>query len=923
MRLLDALKTLTWNSLRYCIVRRPKLRRHSSDYGPGFGVAAEVCEPRTLLSASANLSISANGAIQLTSNTVHNESIQIDVTEHGGTVSFDVVKGKLHDSNTNRDFVGGQTCDVQISQVKSINVNLGGGYDAFFLNGLNTTGNVTFTGPGGGMQTSDGWLIQISSLGDAPQRSSIGGSIIANLGTSSLYDGSFVISPNSSGTLTVNGNISVTGAINSSAVPLARIFNSISEESHGNLVVGGDVNFHSSGSRTQINEIQTRSDLGNSFGNVTINGNVNFSSSGTGDQTDVLQAFLGNLPAGPGGSVTVRKNVTINDSGTGSQFNCVSAGPSGVNFTVAGDVVINSTGATQNSVNQVQTGGAGDLTVGSVSINSSGSAVQRDEVLTLGAGHLVVNRSVGITSSGSGAQTDDLKTGNDAANGSLTIMGAVTINDSGTGTQYNELFAGASGANLTVAGMVTINSTLGAVDSSTSLGADAGNLSTGAVIINSSGPATQGNELFGLGTGNLTIGTVTIKSSGAKQQFNDIVSLGSGDLTVNGAVSMSSSGAGAQLNIVHNDGTGNFTVKGSVWFTDSGSGAHTGEVWDSAGGNLSVQGPAIFHDSGSGSHEHLIYTSNSSGATYSMTVGGISVADSGAGMHDDEIISSGSGGTVTVNGSVDVIDMGTGANRFFVTAGFSHLDKQPVFHNGAVQINGNVSYDNHLNTTGGDTVGIGGAIGIGSPELITGDVTLNLASSLAHGDSVQLGLLSYAINGTIERSKSLVIGGALTIQSGAGIDQIDLWAIQVKGLLTLNSGTGIGDEIDIEGCDFAAAAKKGKPALSNTITMSGTYATLLIADAHGHGWDPTYFASQVLANMPGKAVLGAGQNDVIQLDRSNDGVTFNQQLVVKGASPKSPAIFSSGALLIDGPVVFRLNGVVQAGPTLTHWVTKM
>jgi hypothetical protein len=857
MKLLNTLKTSSWNSLQWQSRQRPRLRRKSAIWSPAGCLAAEVLEQRALLSATVNLTTSANGAIQLTSNTAHGEQVSLGVHRNGANVEFTVLGGTLHNTSTNANFAAGQTLDIALATIKSIAVNLGAGFDTFQIYDLSTTGNITFSGLGGGTQSADGWDLEVFNDFQAPADNTIGGSIIANLGTATASANQFSLFKVQSASvhnLTVNGNVSVADATSSNP-----LLNEIVIDGLANLVIGGSVNLTSSGSGNQGNTFLTEKSTGR---------------------------------------LTVGRNVTITSSGAGLQSNGIAMGDGAASLAVTGAVTINATGSTRKISNVLSTG-IGSMTLGSVAMHSSGPSEQ-ENILTARAADLTVNKTVVLSSSGAGIQSNQIFTNGGGA-GKITT-GSVTINSSGAGTQSNSIVTDS-------AGTLTVN---------------------GSVALSSSGPAQQSNfvgtfnDIRGNSPlGNLTVtGNITIASSGSGDQTNSVSTLGnfdkSGNLLVMGNVSVTESGDGFHdVEISTDQNTGSNTILGSVSVIDSGNGMHQDRIWSDQGGDVNLKGPVTIHDMGNGLHEHLIFADGFGLASGNIALGAVTVSDSGAGSHTHQIYTARKGGTIAVNGSVTIVDAGTGPNSFDISAADFHPGHGSRQVAGRIQINGSVSYDNHANTTGGDTVAIGGDVAEGATTTITGSLTLNLASAPGHGNSVELGLLINGFSGLIEKGRSLIIGGALNIQSGAGVDQIDLWGTQVKGLITLNSGLGTRDTIDIEGSEFDGAATTGRRGMANTITMSGNNATLYIADAHGHGWDPTFFAAALKANLPGAAVQGTGQNDLIQIG-NGDGLTFNQQLFVVGGTPKTPGGVS-GTLSIDGPITFNLNGVAQALPVVTNW----
>lgn len=838
MRLLNPLKTLTWNSLFRA--SRSRLRRKLPGFAP-LNVAAEVLEQRALLTAQVDLTTSASGAIQLTSETLagNNESVSIEVQQDNLTSNLIFIVGSgtiLHSNNGAFSDTNGSATSVSLSSfgsVKSITVNLGGGFDTFKIDGVSTQGNITFTGLGNGDPTEqdDGWDIEVfndtantMTVGTSKVTGGAGGSIIANLGTatyaqkhtygpyynyynyttygpyySTNYTGSnFNVYTFSGSALNVNGNIAVTDASGAYTGPGENpgnpwLQNGVDTGAGGNLTVTGSITMNSSGSGWQNNFIDTEGAGSLTVGTTATPSYVSMQSSGSGLQDNSLDVSTNNA-----GNLTVNGYVSIGSSGSGG-------------------------------INEVLTEGDGNLLVTkNVSLSSSGATVDQDNFIATvdNTGTLTVNGNVSITSSGSSGQFNQIDTdGADSSSGALLIKGNVSIISSGTGFQNNELYSVYKGGTLTV----------------------------------------KGNVIFG--------------ASGSTLHFIQIYTAAdvesTGSLTVNGAVSIRDSGNGTHANYIAADG-GNVLIGGSISATDAGSGLHITEL-------------STFYGS------------------YTLTVnGGVAVTDTGTGSSDFSI-----GASVSY------------AN--YVLVGFPYFP-YPVYDNGGgnVTIGGNVSYDNHTNTTNSDSVFIGGDVDTGGTEnaatRIGGSLTLKLANTAAHENLVVLGYQEYYIQRYIQEEspetvhgKSLIVNGALNVTSGAGADQFYIQGVWIKGLLTLNTGTnpttGPGDLIDIEGSRFDGSSFLAK----NTITMSGKNAVIYIADSHGSGWDATTFKSGVQANMPGLLASTAANGDNIYVGGSSDGVTFSSNLYVYGKGPST-----NGTLHIDGAAKFKLFNMT-VNPVLVAW----
>lgn len=183
--------------------------------------------------------------------------------------------------------------------VSSISVNLGTGYDEFYIKDLNVgLGGITFIGKSGGGTGDDLEVFNDSSAnmtiaGNVTVRGNTIGSALAHTGSSNSF---FELYTGSGANLTVNGSVSASQSGSGSGE--ADFF--MSTQGAGNLTVNGSVTISGSGSVTHHNELFT-----NAAGSVLVKGALTDTDTGTG-----IAIFF--IDESGDGNVTINENVSFN-----------------------------------------------------------------------------------------------------------------------------------------------------------------------------------------------------------------------------------------------------------------------------------------------------------------------------------------------------------------------------------------------------------------------------------------------------------------------------------------------------------------------------------------------------------------------------------------------------------------------------------
>lgn len=305
-------------------------------------------------------------------------------------------------------------------------------------------------------------------------------------------------------------------------------------------------------------------------------------------------------------------------------------------------------------------------------------------------------------------------------------------------------------------------------------------------------------------------------------------------------------GAGINtVNVVGLSMTGDLTINGTA----------TGKafVTVNAGTLATTIGGSINANLGSEVSTFNLFGSANFGGSLTVT-GSVNVIENGAGAHQvnlaGPLANNPSGGKLFIGGSVNVLDTGFG------TSGF-HIDD-------GVKITGNVSFDNSVNNVSANKVEIfSNSLAYG---VTTIGGTLNIKTSSANyaGNTVQL----------VGFGTPLVVTGVATIVTGAGADKLTLQNTSFTSALSLNAGTSPSysrDIMKIDGSTFATGV---------TVSASGASAELDLGTDKTFG--PTTFKGTFAAYLTG----AFSQIYISNASSTSSEVNFNSNVTfVGGASP--------------------------------------
>jgi filamentous hemagglutinin len=324
-------------------------------------------------------------------------------------------------------------------------------------------------------------------------------------------------------------------------------------------------------------------------------------------------------------------------------------------------------------------------------------------------------------------------------------------------------------------------------------------------------------------------------------------------------------------NLTLNLGTGSDTVTISALgiagnLTINGQPSGTANIAISAGSANAVVGGSIVANFGGEAATLGVYGSTNGGGNLTVN-GSVNVTEAGSGNKQINIYGPPAnnplGGKLTIKGALSVLDTGTGSSGLRIDDG--------------VTIGGNVSYDNSANKVGGDSVVIYSNSNAYGMTSIGGTLTLALSQSLYQSNSVLMEGFG----------NSMAVTGAVNITGGGGTDNIELANDWFKNTVNINTGSNPSsnpDVVSIDGSRFDGAT---------TVNMSGPFAMLELGTNSTFG--STLFNSTFLASL-------IGASDTVLL--SNATSRFNQ------------VFFLSTATFIGGtpPATLLVQGNYFASP---------
>jgi len=838
-----------WQSLFQSSRRRRRVK--APEYAPLGYFAAEVLESRQLLSSAApQMSLSLQtGNLTLTSTDINNPNVSI--TRSGNFVVFTGTNG-TQITYTNNGSTG-TTQSISLASVNNITFNLGTGSDTIAMFGLNVAGNVFVNG----QQTG---VANVSIFAGNPNVT-IGGSIQANFGGEAATFGVFG-SGNGGGSLTVNGSVNVTEA--GSGTQQVNIYGPPANNPlGGKLVIKGDVGVVDTGTGTS----GLRIDDG-----VTIGGNVSFDNSSNNVNSDNVQIFSNSAAFGVtsiGGALSLALanstyyGNTVAISGTGSQLpvtgaTTITSGSGSDNIQLLNawfknTVTIDSGSNLAYIPDQVVV--QGSRFDGAATVTMTGPYAQ------LGLGTLA-NFVPTVFNSTFSAQltgpSDAIFLSNPTSTGNQVIFNSNVTFTGGTpaGTLFvqGHVFVGARKL-----AMTNFSTTApAAITPKVTLTVQSNNVTLTSTDINNPNVTItrSGNFVVFTGINGTQITYTNNGSTGTTQSIplasvnNLTMNLGTGfdiftisGLSVTGDVSINGQATGG-ANVSLSAGTPSVTVGGSIQANFGGETAVL-NVFGSGngGGNLTVNGSVNVTEGGSGNKQVNLFGPPANNPT---------------------------GGKLAIKGAVTVLDTGNGNSGLRIDDG--------------VTIGGNVSYDNSANTVYGDNVQIFSNSQAFGTTSIGGALSLALSSAVYSGDSV-------VISGF---GSQLPVTGPTTIDTGSGSDTIQLLNTFFKNSLTVNSGTSPSfspDTVVVQGSQINGAAE---------MTLNGPYAALGLGTVSTFG--PDVFNGSFDAEM-------TGPNATIYISNPNstsNQVIFNSTARMVGGSPAG-TLFIQGFWFIGAGRLTRIN----------------
>lgn len=375
--------------------------------------------------------------------------------------------------------------------------------------------------------------------------------------------------------------------------------------------------------------------------------------------------------------------------------------------------------------------------------------------------------------------------------------------------------------------------------------------------------------------------TVTVHRSG-----NLVVFAGSNGTQIkytnNGSIGTTQSIPVASVNnLTVNLGTGSDTitiyglsVSGNISITGQASGIANVQIY--AGPPSVTIGGSILANFGGEAATFGVFGSFNGGGNLTVN-GSINVTEGGSGTQQVNIYGppadNPSGGKLAIVGGVSVVDNGTGRSGLRIDDG--------------VTIGGNVSFNNAANTVNGDDVQIySNSVAYGVTS-IAGNLSLSLSNAVYSGDYVKV-----SGNGS-----QLPVTGQTSITTGNGSDQIWLLNDWFKNTVTVNTGGSPSfgfDQTIIQGSRFDGAV---------TVTMTGPHAQLGIGTVSTYV--PTVFNSTFTANMTGPGAAVYWSNPVSTVNE----VVFNSTALLQGGTPVG-TLFIQGRYFVGAGKLTRHNFVV-------------
>jgi hypothetical protein len=836
------------------------LRRRAYDFNVVECLAAEILEVRQLLAAIVPhvtlTTVAATGGtdITLTSTDINNPNVTI--TRSGNFVVFTGASGTQITYSNNGST--GTTQTLAIASVASLTINLATGADSFTISGLNVAGNIAINGQASGVANV--------AINAASTNITIGGSINANFGGESVafsVFGSFNPASGGGGNLTLNGSVNISEA--GSGNKQVNLFGPpANNASGGKLVINGSVSVVDTGN----GQSGLRIDDG-----VTIGGNVSFDNSANTVNADTVQIFSNSNAFG---TTSIGGTLNLNLSNAVYNGDTVVISATGTRLPVTGAVTIdgNAGGDTIRLLNAlfkstvtVDAGGSPSFSPDTVIIQGS-QFIGAAKVVTSGPyaalglgtdasfGPTVFNNT--FTASMTGPSASIFLSNPKSSSSEVIFNSTVHLaggTPAGTLIEQGRFFAAAGLAltNFTTTTPPAITSRVSLATAATSGGT---NVTLTSTDINNPNVTVSRSANFVVFTGiNGTLITyVNNGTTGSTQTLaipvvnNLTINLGTGldsftvaGINVAGNIAINGQASGV-ANVAINAASTNITVGGSI-NANFGGESVAFSVFGSfnpgfgGGGNLTVNGSVNVTESGSGNKQVNIFGPPANNA---------------------------SGGKLLIGGGVTVSDSGNGQSGLRIDDGAT--------------IGGNVSFDNSANTVNADTVQIFSNSSQFGVTSIGGTLSLNLSNADFNGDTV-----------LIEGFGSLLpMTGNVTINGNAGGDTIQLFNAWFKSAATIAGGGSpsfVPDTVVVQGSRFDGAAR---------VITTGAYADLGLGTDASFG--PTVFNNTFTASMTGPSATIFLSNPI---SGSNE-VIFNSTVQLTGGTPAGTLIEQGKFFVLPG-----------------------
>ncbi|MCS6243906.1 MAG: autotransporter-associated beta strand repeat-containing protein [Opitutus sp.] len=861
------------------------------------------------------------------------------------------------------------------------------------LGGVNTYTGATTISAGTLGLNSTGTIASSSGVANSGNFTIAGNKIIDSMtgsGTTELGSNTLTIGDATNTSATYSGIISGTGGLTKAGTGTLTL-------SGGNTFTGATTISAGTLALNSTGTIATSSGVANS-GNFTIAGNKIIDSM-TGSGTTALSSFTltigdadnrdatysGIISGGGGLTKAGTGTLTLSGANTFTGATTISTGTLKLgstaalgtidgSTTVASGAALDLNGFTLSTAEALTLNGTG-VSSGGALTNSSATAATYSGLITLGStssivassGNIVLSNTGTITGSGFGLTLDGTATGSSLA--SIIGTGAGTLTKAGSGTWT------LSGAN-TFTGLTTISVGTLKLGSTAALGTTAGGTSvTSGAALDLNGFTLSTAEALTLNGTGVSSGGALTNSSATSATYSGLITLGStssivassGNIVLSNTGTITGSGfgltldgtaTGSSLASIIGTGAGTLTKAGSGTWTLSGINTFTGATTISVGtlalnstgtiatssgvansGNFTIAGSKTIDSmTGSGttdlgaSNTLTIGDASNTSATYSGIISGTGgLTKAGTGTLTLGGVNTFTGSTTISAGTLALDSTGTIADSSGVTNNGSFT----IGANKVIQVlngSGSINLNSHTLTLGssgtnsifsGVISGTGGIAKVGFTGLtLSGANTYSGATTISQGDLY------------LNTNNSLSDSTAVSVSSGSFFVLLNNFSDTVgsiEGAGTINLGTGtltVGSNntsTTFSGIiqETGSLVKSG----TGTLTLGGvnlfTGATTISAGTLALDSTGTIATSSGVANsgnfsiagnktidsMTGSGTTALGSNTLTIGDSSNTTATYNGIISGTGGITKVGA----GSLILTGNNTFSGTTTITAG----------